>query len=95
MVMPWSASAGTRSSMASVYFLSLGFFLSLLELCPLECWMFVVRVLQCCSASLAISEMNFCADTETRRTILGSTVQKPACRFNPILEMLQRIVSGI
>lgn len=53
---------------------------TLLELCPLECCMFVVRVLQCCKASLTMSEMNFCADTDMMRTIRGSTVPRPDCK---------------
>lgn len=38
----------------------------------------LVRVLQCCRASLATSEMNFWAATEIKRTILGSEDSNPA-----------------
>lgn len=37
----------------------------------------VDRILQCCRASFAISDINFCAAIEIKRTILGSFGSNP------------------
>lgn len=62
-VIPYSCSAGTRSSIVITYFFSLGPFW-FLELCVI--WLEVL-ILQCCSASLAMSDKNFCEAMAIRR----------------------------
>ena len=62
--------AGIKSSMVRVYLRSL---LLLWELSEA-----VSFILQCCRASLAISEINFWAASEMNRIMRGSEASKPA-----------------